>query len=177
MNAQILPVLLLIGLIVGPGCSSDSPTKPDAKIAVDTIATDSAVADTSVSDTTVTKDTSAVDSTVADTSAKDAIVSDSPNPQKRLFLENPCKKNALLVTPDKGEIGHLAAVRLTPPSYPYTVTGVRYVLAEQKTCKSSLAHRVEIYVSNKTVPDANPTGTTTIQVPAATTGSPERWSS
>ena len=86
-----------------------------------------------------------------------------------LTNENPCKTEKASIIPDAKEFGHLFAVRLTPKTYPFTVTNLRYTLSRGKdSCANVIAHRVEVYVSSKTTPDNSPTIKATINVPATT---------
>jgi len=63
--------------------------------------------------------------------------------------------------PDAGEEGHYYAVRLTPPSYPYEVTGVHYELWHAPngdySCDAQPAHKVEVFAAAATAPPASPT--------------------
>jgi hypothetical protein len=80
------------------------------------------------------------------------------------------------VSPAANENGHLYAVRLTPPSYPYTVTEVVYEMFHDggRNCDSSRAHRVEVFVGNAATPDNNPTNPAMIDVPAVNIGNGTR---
>lgn len=70
------------------------------------------------------------------------------------------------------EVGHLAAARLVPASYPVQITKVAYDLAVPAgggDCDLSFAHTVEVYVDTAVAPNARPsTGTLvhSISVPA-----------
>ena len=59
-----------------------------------------------------------------------------------------------LIAPLPEEIGHLAAGRLTPASYPFTVTEIGYELVGNlATCNNTLPHRTDVYVlSDATLP-------------------------
>jgi hypothetical protein len=59
-----------------------------------------------------------------------------------------------LIAPLPEEVGHLAAGRLTPTSYPFTVTEIGYELVGNlATCNNTLPHRTDIYVlSDETLP-------------------------
>ena len=65
-----------------------------------------------------------------------------------------------VVAPLAGEETHWIAARLTPPSYPFTVTAVRYALAQgdvgSVTCNNGLAHAVEVFVGTDVAPVASP---------------------
>ena len=71
--------------------------------------------------------------------------------------------------PNMGNEGHLAAVRLTPPSYPFEVTGVAYVIAHADggKCNGKVAHRLELYVETAAAPSNMPTIAAQIDVPAS----------
>lgn len=61
------------------------------------------------------------------------------------------------IGPAAGEEHHLAAARLTPPSYPFVVTAVRYVLdAQTGNCDAGLAHTVDVFVDTAVAPPATP---------------------
>lgn len=59
-----------------------------------------------------------------------------------------------LIAPIPEEIGQLAAGRLTPESYPFTVTEIAYELVGNlATCNNTLPHRTDVYVlSDATLP-------------------------
>ena len=63
---------------------------------------------------------------------------------------------SVLLKPDEGEEGALAAARLTPPGYPFRVTRVRYPLghgpAGEVTCDATLAHTLRLFASAETPP-------------------------
>jgi hypothetical protein len=74
------------------------------------------------------------------------------------------------IAPAPGEDDFLLGVRLTPPSYPFTVYKIRYAVANQgSACRPDVAHRVELSVAPQpdasTAPANNPTIVETIQVP------------
>jgi hypothetical protein len=78
------------------------------------------------------------------------------------------------VSPGPTEDGHLAAARLTPKSYPFTVTQIRYALlpaVPSVKCDTGLAHRVEVFVAKAKAPPASPTVTHTLQNPKVVNGS------
>lgn len=79
-----------------------------------------------------------------------------------------CKADAVFPLP--GEETHWIAERLTPPSYPFTVTKVRYVLRGgvqgSYTCDNGLAHQAEVFVGTDLVPAATPIPADSIAVPA-----------
>ena len=64
-----------------------------------------------------------------------------------------------------GEGGHLAAARLTPGSYPFTVEGIGYNLWTEGDCHAGLPHRVELYVSSTEQPAASPTPVRVVDMP------------
>ncbi len=75
--------------------------------------------------------------------------------------------NQLPVGPLPEEYSHLVAARLTPPAYPFSVTGVRYQIESNAECTTGLAHHVELYVRTNAVPQANPVVRASFEVPAA----------
>jgi hypothetical protein len=92
---------------------------------------------------------------------------DGPERYTTLANETPCGGGTGVIRADPGEEGHLVAVRLTPETTPFTVTKVRYRLpATPAPCSPTLAHRVELYVSEEVAPPATPTPVATIDVPA-----------
>ena len=92
-----------------------------------------------------------------------------PRPRTLVLRSNPdgpCAANNV-VSPAEGEDGHRAAVRLTPPGYPFTVTAVRYTLAHTGKCSAQLAHRAEVYAGTGPAPPAAPTPHAAFTVAAA----------
>jgi len=81
-----------------------------------------------------------------------------------------CVDEGGATVPNMGNEGHLAAVRLTPESYPYEVSGVAYVLAHGNKCSAKVAHRVELYVDTNAQPSNMPTIVEQIDVPALASG-------
>ncbi len=67
------------------------------------------------------------------------------------------------IHPDAGEEGQLYAVRLTPPSYPYEVSGIHYELwhapSNDYPCDAQPAHRAEVFVATTDAPPASPSVT------------------
>lgn len=70
--------------------------------------------------------------------------------------------------PAPGEYGHYAAVRFTPPHYPFMLQYVTYELGDESAvkCNASLAHEVLIWVGNDQFPDAEPELLEVLNVPA-----------
>lgn len=56
------------------------------------------------------------------------------------------------------ELGHYAAARLTPPSYPFTVDQISYDLVTPPgaPCNAEFAHEVRLVVSDTAAPSASP---------------------
>lgn len=78
------------------------------------------------------------------------------------------------VHPLVGEEDNLAAVKLTPPSYPATVTAVTWSLAHgqfggssEPFCDAALEYEVLVFKSLSPAPPASPTIIETITVPAS----------
>jgi hypothetical protein len=66
--------------------------------------------------------------------------------------------NWLSWSADEGEENHLAAARLTPPSYPFVIVFVRYtLLGYLEQCDPGLAHGVDVFVGSDVAPPATPT--------------------
>lgn len=165
MGTRYLPCWIITLTLLLGACSDD-----DEPVAWDKSVPDAA-ADTSTPD--VALDSSAPDLITADVSVVDQTVVDAADPDGSnltlLTNENPCKTEKASIIPDAKEFGHLFAVRLTPKTYPFTVTNLRYTLSRGKdSCANVIAHRVEVYVSSKTTPDNSPTIKATINVPATT---------
>jgi hypothetical protein len=82
-----------------------------------------------------------------------------------------CAKVAAVMA-DPTDPPFLLAARSTPPTYPFTVVGLRYFLAAptsaMSSCDDGLAHEVVLFVGTATTPPASPTIVETLQVPAAT---------
>jgi len=79
-----------------------------------------------------------------------------------------------LLAPDPGEEGHRAAARLTPPSYPFEVSQLRYMVGDGPAgnveCSGTLSHLVEIYVDSAAAPPESPNPAFSVTIP---TGTPE----
>lgn len=163
MGTRYLPCWIVILILLLGACSDDGdPVAPDKS--VPDAAPDQATPD-------VALDTSAPDVGNPDVQLVDQPVVDAPDPDGSnltlLTNENPCKTEKASIIPDAKEFGHLFAARLTPKTYPFTVTNIRYMLSRGKdSCANVIAHRVEVYVSSKTTPDNSPTIKATIKVPA-----------
>jgi hypothetical protein len=75
---------------------------------------------------------------------------------------------AHVVAPAETEQNHLAAARLTPPSYPYVVTGIQYVLnggaQGDIECQTGLAHQVHVFKGPDVTPPATIENDTVIDV-------------
>lgn len=69
------------------------------------------------------------------------------------------------VFPYAGEEGHWAAARLVPPSWPFTVTAVRYSLYGSGYCDNGLAHTLELFVGTGDVPPERPVPLFSVAVP------------
>ena len=165
MGTRYLPCWIITLTLLLGACSDDGEPVAWDKSVPD------AAADTSTPD--VALDSSAPDLTSADVTVVDQTVVDAADPDGSnltlLTNENPCKTEKASIIPDAKEFGHLFAVRLTPKTYPFTVTNLRYTLSRGKdSCANVIAHRVEVYVSSKTTPDNSPTIKATINVPATT---------
>ncbi len=97
---------------------------------------------------------------------------------ERIALRNQeeCAGGIFGIGPAPGEAGHLAATRLTPPSYPFSVESVRYeVPATQGACSQGVAHRVEVYVTSENTPAAQPIAIETINVPKSAGTTEDVW--
>jgi hypothetical protein len=56
-----------------------------------------------------------------------------------------------------GQENHLAAARLTPPSYPFVIAFVRYtLLSDMDYCDNRLGHGVDVFVGSAVAPAASP---------------------
>jgi len=73
---------------------------------------------------------------------------------------------------DTGESGQLAAARITPPVTPFRVYDIQYALIHGffgnngSDCDAGMAHRVEVYVGNESIPDDDPMRVATFHVDA-----------
>ena len=68
------------------------------------------------------------------------------------------------VFPFSNEYGHWAAAKLTPTSYPFSVSKVRYSLNIGGPCVD-MAHVVDVFVSPSATPPSSPTVTESFNVP------------
>jgi hypothetical protein len=151
---------VMAALALGACSSGDSP-RPDRSrdLAADHKTPDLPVGDIQTADRTTDRNRTDRDLVDAD-------------PRPLLTNENPCKGSTGQVVPNKGEEGLLAAARLSPSAYPFTVSSVRYELsAEADRCSNSLAHKVVVFVATTVVPPGTPAGVQTINAPAVS-GSP-----
>jgi hypothetical protein len=162
LTGGVLPLLMLLA------CSSDDGPKPDQSrdqaMKTDLKALDAPALDVPVS---------------VDRRRDAAVLPDHPraDADQRPLITNeyPCKGSEGTVVPAKNELGHFAAARLTPTSYPFTVATVRYELnGEASGCTNLLGHKVMVFVAETSTPPATPTGVVTIPVPAATSAGPHR---
>lgn len=72
----------------------------------------------------------------------------------------------------------MVAVRLTPTSYPFTVTSIRYLLPGSDTeaeCDNGLSHRAEVHASANATPEGTPTVAATFNVPRSTSSKDSVW--
>ncbi|MEZ4442680.1 MAG: hypothetical protein R3B72_26535 [Polyangiaceae bacterium] len=70
------------------------------------------------------------------------------------------------IGPASAEIGHWYAVRLTPPSYPYTVNEIVYELGGSNTCDTTAAHDVAVWVEGGAAPADTPANMQVLSTPA-----------
>jgi len=111
----------------------------------------------------------------------DALLPDAASPDAGglSVLSNalPCGKGGA-IKPDPGEEGHLAAIRLTPLKYPFTVKKVRFTLVgattKEPACDATRALRVEVWTGSQVKPDAKPTLKETLQAAKDTSASGDR---
>lgn len=67
-----------------------------------------------------------------------------------------CDSTAIVPT-DPGDEKALATTRLTPPSYPFTITDIQYVLGTSAPeCHTGLAHGVDLFVGTAVIPPPSP---------------------
>ena len=166
--------LALVTAVALAACSDDdgdNKTSPDQQVSSPDLGVDSAAPDLRALEASVPDQ--GKDSAGSDTKAVDLTLVDAGTPDGAsltlLSNETPCKGTKAAIIPDAKEFGHLFAARLTPASYPFTVTNIRYMLSKgTDKCSPTIAHRVELYVSSKTAPEASPTIAATIKVPTAT---------
>lgn len=87
------------------------------------------------------------------------------------LTNNSAACEATTVAPYAGEESHWIAERLTPPSYPFTVTKVRYTLfsgpQNSVTCDNGLAHQADVFVGTAVIPPATPAVVEHFDVPAS----------
>ncbi|MCK5798355.1 MAG: hypothetical protein KAI47_14285, partial [Deltaproteobacteria bacterium] len=99
----------------------------------------------------------------------------SPDAPKVVLLSNGVCSSTTMgpMASGAGEDGHLAASRLTPKHYPFTVTQVRYALLPGSSlkCHTGMAHRVDIYAAGGVAPAAFPIVLRSISVNAQANGS------
>ncbi len=113
--------------------------------------------------------------TPADLSLTDLSGTDGP-PLVLLTNENPCAADRGFSSLTTGDPGDMKVVRLTPSSFPFTVTHVRYAIEGSLAieCDNTLAHRVEVFATSGHAPESSPTIAETIVVPAVTSAPSER---
>jgi hypothetical protein len=79
---------------------------------------------------------------------------------------------------DPADPHFMVAARFTPPSYPFTVTSIRYLLPGSDTdsaCENGLAHRAEVHAGANATPESNPTVAATFDVPRSTSSKDPLW--
>lgn len=114
-------------------------------------------------------DAAVIDARIPDDSGRNPDAGAPPQDAKAessTVLGLPCSGRIirnLSVAVDEG--GEWAAVRLTPPAYPFRVERVRYELSDGGGCAASLAHRVSVFVTNEALPPSEPTNVQVIEVP------------
>ena len=154
LACRIGPLCALLALA---GCSDDGDTNPPAD---GPTATDGGLPDAPAADRGADLANDAVrliDAAPADQASDQ--VADLPS---EMWLNNyggVCPSdNQGSLGPVQLEGGHWVATRLTPPAYPFTVTKVRYALAEQTSedCVSTFAHKVAVWTGTASMPVATP---------------------
>jgi hypothetical protein len=154
---------LVVGLSVVAvcGCAEGGSSSPDARGAIDA---------GDVIDAPGAIDApEAIDATplVYDAALPDATPPDAM-PDQLLTNAATCA-NLNSVLPLAGEESHYIAARLTPPSYPFSVTDVQYTLSSGGDCVPGLAHQVQVYATTTTTPPGTPVVHETIPVPTIAT--------
>ncbi len=102
------------------------------------------------------------DDTTSGTTTSDDTTSGTTTGGDELELSNvalPCNVEDFTYPLLPDEAGQRAASSLKPPSYPFEVTRVRYELggaAINAQCANTMAHLVEVHVSDAAKPDASP---------------------
>ena len=162
-------IALTLALSGCPSSDDDDSAMPDDDAADDDAADDDA-ADDDVADDDAADDDAADD---------DAADDDSADPVEELLTNFPASCSSWsAVMPLAGEEGHLAAGRLTPPSWPFTVDRVVYSLLHGSQdgleCNAEYAHRVELFTGTSPTPDASPTAPTVEAVPEDEVSGAER---
>lgn len=95
----------------------------------------------------------------------------SPGPCSFFPLTNhPDECQLTYISPLAGEETHWVAERLTPSTYPFTVTAIRYALGGQELmnyCDTSLAHQVELFVGPDDSPAMTPVTAEHFDIPTS----------
>ena len=95
----------------------------------------------------------------------------SPGPCSFFPLTNhPDECQLTYISPLAGEETHWIAERLTPSTYPFTVTAIRYALGGQELmnyCDTSLAHQVELFVGPDDSPAMTPVTAEHFDIPTS----------
>jgi len=162
-------MFLLIGTLLLWGC----PSADDDDVADDDVADDDAADDDAADDDAADDD--AADDDVADDDVSD---DDSAEPSEDLLTNFPAKCTSWsAVMPLAGEEGQLAAARLSPPTWPFTIDRIVYSLLHGEQgdveCNAGYSHRVELFTGTSPLPDATPTATVVV-VPEEVVQSTER---
>jgi hypothetical protein len=154
-------------------CSSDDESAPAASADAGNDATTHADA-SSKGDAGAAGDSSVASDAAKEDAASDAGQDAADAALQTLQFWSPCVKpdggpgKEADIAPAPGEDDFLLGVRLTPPSYPFTVYKIRYAVATQGSgCRPDLAHRVEVSVDSATAPSNTPTLAATIMVQGA----------
>jgi len=89
-----------------------------------------------------------------------------------------CTKDGAIQA-DPTDPAFMVAARITPTSYPFTVTGMRYMLhapfGSGKDCDNGLAHRAEAHISDQAAPEASPAVAATFNAAAVKPTTDPRW--
>jgi hypothetical protein len=147
----------LCALLALTGCSDDGDANPPAD---GPTVTDAGPADAPAVDRSADLASDAV--RLIDAAAADQASDQTADLPAEMWLNNyggVCPgENQGSLGPLETEGGHWVATRLTPPAYPFTVTKVRYALAEQASedCVTTFAHKVAVWVGTASMPVATP---------------------
>lgn len=173
----LLPVFAVLAACSGPAptdASTDASPTREAGLDATTDGTTLDARDDTASEDTTGADTADDDVTDASdvSDASDAEVDASPALVRLTNIPESSPDCSTVIGPASGEGNHWAAVRLTPPSYPFHVRRIQYTTVSGASCMAGARHFVSVTMAMTNVPPSAGLSYGTFDVPSAGTTSP-----